>query len=451
MANSTNPTGAVSGARPTRFKLGVRQKVLLILLTVLLTAFTISGWMAMQQERESMLAEINQRGNDISRYVAKSLSFSIVGYDYHTIQLMLDEITASEEVSYAIVTNMKDNVMGESGVSSRNSDSGKQVVFTQQIFIEDEQVGKLEMGLSTARIMGRLEAQKYNLLKREGLIILFIALGEFLALSFIIIRPVSRISEYLGNSIDKDGHFIENIPIETHDEFGHMARQFNELSTQLNAANKKLRSKVELADRQLIETNAQLKQLNEEFKILSITDPLTGLFNRRHFNELMSTEISMSKRHGDANSIMLIDIDHFKAINDTFGHFVGDTVLKNLTSTLKNNLRHTDPICRIGGEEFAVLCKRADARAAMEIAEKLRSEVEKASLAMGIDDELIVTVSIGVVSIPNTRGTDSSEQLFKEADKALYYCKNHGRNCVTHANDLYSEKVVKLDPNSRTA
>lgn len=398
-----------------------------------------------------MLSEINQRGNDISRYVAKSLSFSIVGYDYHTIQLMLDEVTASEEISYAIVTDLRNKVMGESGVSAKGSNPDTQVVFTQNIFIEDDLVGKLELGLSTARMLERLEDQKYSLLKREALIILLIALGEFLALSFIIIKPVSRISEYLGNSIDKDGHFIENIPIDTNDEFGHMAKQFNELSSQLNAANKKLQSKVELADRQLIETNSQLKQLNEEFKILSITDPLTGLFNRRHFNDLMSTEISMSRRHGDANSIMLIDIDHFKAINDTFGHFVGDTVLKNLTNTLKDKLRHTDAICRIGGEEFAVLCKRADAQDAMEIAEKLRAEVENTSLAKGIDDDLIVTISIGVVSIPNTRGSDTAETLFKEADNALYYSKNHGRNCVTHADSLFSEKVIKLDTSNKSA
>jgi len=434
-----------------RIRLGVRQKVLLVLLAVLLSALTISGWMALRQERDSMLKEINQRGNDISRYVAKSLSFSIVGYDYHTIQLMLDEITASEEISYAIVTNMKGNVMGESGDFKDTSDSDSQVVFTQNVFMEDEQVGKLEMGLSTARVLGRLEEQKYSLLKREALIILLIAFGEFLALSYIIIRPVSRISDYLRNSIDKDGHLVEEIPISTNDEFGHMAKQFNELSSQLNSANMKLQSKVDLADRQLVETNAQLRQLNEEFKILSITDPLTGLFNRRHFNELMTTEISMSNRHGDANSIMLIDIDHFKAINDTFGHYVGDIVLKNITSTLKSKLRHTDAICRIGGEEFAVLCKRADAQAAIEIAEKLRSEVENTPLARGIDDDMAVTVSIGVVSIPNMRGTSSPEQLFKEADNALYYAKNHGRNCVIHSDSLHSETVVKIDTSSRTA
>ena len=428
-----------------RFRYGVRQKVLLVLLCVLLTALTLSGWMALRKERASMLDEINQRGSDISRFVAKSLSFSIVGYDYHTIQLMLDEITSSEEISYAVVTNMKGNIMGKSGVTSTNTNSDNVVVFHQKIFIESEQVGDLEMGLSTVLMLERLESQKYHLFQREALVILLIALGEFLALSYIIVRPVSQISQYLSKGIDETGQLMENIPVVSDDEFGHMAKQFNQLGAQLNQANKQLQSKIEAADQRLLETNAQLKQLNEEFKILSITDPLTGLFNRRHFDELLAAELKMSVRHGDANSILLIDIDYFKGINDTYGHYVGDAVLKSLTTTLAGNLRDSDAVCRLGGEEFAVLCKRADADAAMEIAEKLRTAIENTALVKDIDDELMVTISVGVASVPNPRGTGTPEQLYKDVDTALYYSKNHGRNRCTHADSL------DIQPSSKQA
>jgi len=444
MANLPNfSSTAANESNAFRLKLGIRQKVMLVLLTVLLLALSISGWLALRDERANILDETNLRGTDISRYVAKSLSFSIVGYDYHTIQLMLDEITSSDEISYAVVTNTRGSIMGESGISYKDTPPETMVVFRQKVFIDDEQVGDLELGLSTARTFERLENQKFSLLKREALIILLIALGEFLALSYIIVRPVSKITEYLRNNIDKDGHLVETIPVITSDEFGHMANQFNELTSQINEANAKLQSKVEVADRQLLETNKQLKQLNEEFKLLSITDPLTGLFNRRHFDELMTTEIGLSNRHGDDNSVLLIDIDFFKGINDTYGHYVGDAVLKSLTSTLVENLRQTDAVCRIGGEEFAVLCKRADAGAAMEIAEKLRKAVESTALAKDIDDELVVTISIGVASIPNTRGANTPELLFKDVDNALYYSKNHGRNCCTHADLLHSEALVQ--------
>ena len=440
MTKLANLSTIVSKAGGFRFKIGVRQKVMLVLLTVLLTALTISGWLALRAEHASILDETKLRGAEISRFVAKSLSISIVGYDYHTIQLMLDELTSSDEISYAAVSNMQGNIMSESGISDKNSPQENVVSFTQTIYIDNDQIGTLELGLSTARTLKRLENQKNTLLKREALIILLIAFGEFLALSYIIVRPVSQITKYLRNNLDKDGHLVESIPVITNDEFGHMAAQFNKLTTQINQANEKLQSKVEVADRQLIETNARLQQLNEEFKLLSITDPLTGLFNRRHFDELMTTEMNLSNRHGDDNSVLLIDIDFFKGINDTYGHFVGDTVLQSLTSVLVDNLRQTDAVCRIGGEEFAILCKRADANSAMEIAEKLRMAVESTPLAKDIDEELVVTISVGVASVPNSRGSNTPELLFKDVDNALYYSKNHGRNCCTHADQLHNEQ-----------
>ena len=427
-----------------RFRLGVRQKVLLVLLTVLLTALSVSGWLALREEKANLMKEIDQRGSYIGRFVAHSLAFSVVGYDYHTIQLLLDELTSSDEIDYAKVSNAKGNTMGESGTASwgtniEQASNDGLVMFTNDIQIDGESVGTLQLGFTTTHVMSRLENQKFTLLKREALIILLIALGEFLALSYIIVRPVGKITDFLRSNVDKEGQLVGSIPLVSNDEFGQLAHQFNDLSGQLNEANKKLHSKIESADRRLLETNQQLKQLNDEFKLLSITDPLTGLFNRRHFDELMENEVSMSNRHGDPNSILLIDIDFFKAINDTYGHYVGDVVLKALTKTLQENIRHTDAICRLGGEEFAILCKRADKVGAMELAEKLREIIERTPMIPDTDDELMITISIGVASVPDGNGKTTPKQLYKDVDTALYYSKNNGRNRVTHVNELHHE------------
>ena len=433
--------------RSPRFRLGVRQKVLLVLLIVLLAALSVSGWLALREEETNLLKEINQRGSYIGRFVAKSMAFSVVGYDYHTIQLLLDEITSSVEIDYAKITNVKGNTMGESGSAGlfNNSEQAANeglVMFTNDITVDDETVGTLQLGLSTAHIIARLENQKYVLLKRESLVIVLIALFEFIALSYIVVRPVGQITNFLRSNVDEEGQLVGAIPLVSNDEFGQLAHQFNDLSGQLNQANKKLHSKIESADRRLLETNQQLKQLNDEFRLLSITDPLTGLFNRRHFDELMETEVGLSNRHGDPNSLLLIDIDHFKAINDTYGHYVGDVVLKALTKTLQNNIRHTDAICRLGGEEFAVLCKRADKTGAMELAEKLREIIEKTPMIPETDDELLITISIGVASVPDGGGKTTPKQLYKDVDTALYYSKNNGRNRVTHVNELHHETLA---------
>lgn len=430
------------------FRLGVRQKVLLVLITVLLTALTVNGWLALQEEKKDTLQEINQRGTDISRFVAKALAYSVVGYDYHTLQLLIDEIALSEDIGFAKVINTKGNTMAESG-NIDEVDGTRLVTFTQDIALEDEVVGKLTLGLSTAHTLRRLESQKYSLVKREAFIIVLIALGEFFALSFIIIRPVNIITRSLSGNVDENGQIIEPVPLRSKDEFGQLATQFNNLSSQLRSANQELQSRIDFADEQLVTTNRQLIQqseelmqqseelrlINEEFKKLSVTDSLTGLYNRRRFEELMETEMQMSLRHGDTNSLVVIDIDYFKKINDQYGHPAGDKVLKQVAKTLQKRLRKTDILCRIGGEEFVVLCKRADKAAAMDIGEKLRSTIE--AQPMEIRGEIInITISVGLATMDGSDSSCNTDMLYRHADLAVYYSKQHGRNLVTHHDDI---------------
>lgn len=424
------------------FRLGVRQKVLLVLLAVLLTALTVSGWLALQEEKRDTLQDINQRGTDISRFVAKALAFSVVGYDYHTLQLLLDEITLSEDIGYAKVVNAKGNTMAEAG-SLEESEGANLVTFVQGIDLDGEVVGSLTLGLSTAHTLRRLESQKYSLVKREAFIIILIALGEFFALSFIIIRPVSIMTRSLKDGVDQHGQIIGPVPIASKDEFGQLAKQFNFLGAQLNKANLQLQSRIDAADEQLLETNRQLmqqseelRQINTEFKKLSVTDSLTGLYNRRRFEELMETEMEMSLRHGDTNSLVIIDIDFFKSINDKYGHPAGDRVLKLVAKTLQSRLRKTDILCRIGGEEFVALCKRADKAAAQEIGEKLRNTIEHQPIEIG-DEYINITISVGLAtSDGHHAGHNTSDILYRHADLAVYHSKQHGRNCVTHYEDI---------------
>ena len=426
------------------FRMGVRQKVLLVLLIVLLTALSISGWMALNQEKADTMKEITRRGSDISRFVAKSLAFSVIGYDYHTLQLLLDEITLSEDINYAKVINNKGSSMAESGelYSKNNPNASKQVLFEHDITLDDDIVGHLTLGLSTKSTIHRLETQKFSLVKREAIIILMIAFGEFLALSFIIIRPVSVMSKSLTDSVDESGKIIGKVPVISQDEFGNLALQFNHLSAQLNDANERLQSRVDIADKKLLQTNRQLVQqsedmrlINEKLRKMSITDSLTGLHNRRRFEELMETELSTSLQHGEILSILVIDIDFFKKINDRYGHPSGDAVLKMVARTLKENLRKTDMLCRIGGEEFVALCKRADKDSAIEIGEKMRRDLEAQVMVFG-DDNISVTISLGIATSLEGDRKQRVESLYRHADVAVYYSKDNGRNRVTHYDDI---------------
>lgn len=171
-----------------------------------------------------------------------------------------------------------------------------------------------------------------------------------------------------------------------------------------------------------------LKRSNLLLYELSNTDPLTGLCNRRCFIEAMSKEFNRSSRTHTPLSLVMADIDHFKKINDTYGHQQGDAVLVDIAALLNTHLREYDKAARFGGEEFALIFPQTDIPQAVEVAERIRGETGSLSFA-GILKDLRLTISLGVATYPRG-GIESVDDLIREADSALYSAKRSGRNRV---------------------
>ncbi|MEW5954467.1 MAG: sensor domain-containing diguanylate cyclase [Bacillota bacterium] len=165
--------------------------------------------------------------------------------------------------------------------------------------------------------------------------------------------------------------------------------------------------------------NARLYERMEE---LARYDELTGIYNRRAFHEVAEAELGQSQRKNIRLSLVMVDIDHFKQINDHWGHQVGDQVLIQLAELMKQTLRADDSVCRFGGEEFVIILPGADCSTALQVAERIRRAVEGANWR----DGLKVTVSAGVASYPENG--DNLTELMKNADRALYQAKSGGRN-----------------------
>jgi two-component system cell cycle response regulator len=162
---------------------------------------------------------------------------------------------------------------------------------------------------------------------------------------------------------------------------------------------------------------------------LAVTDPLTGLHNRRYMSGQLTGLVRRASHGGEPVSALLVDIDHFKRINDNFGHAVGDDVLREFAIRLATNVRAVDLACRYGGEEFVVIMPDTGITEAQKIAERLRRHVAGSSFKVnGIDDDLMVTISIGVASTLD--GDDTAQALLKRADDAVYEAKAAGRNQV---------------------
>ena len=182
--------------------------------------------------------------------------------------------------------------------------------------------------------------------------------------------------------------------------------------------------RVSCLNQALADKLCKLEEAAESIARLARTDELTGLHNRRSFNEIFALALSSARRHGQPLSLISIDLDHFKAVNDTFGHTVGDLVLKDFSDLLLHMVREEDVVARWGGEEFIILLSHTAAEAATALAERIRSSCEQNP---GRASARVMTASFGVAQLQEG---ESDNDLIKRADHALYRAKHEGRNRV---------------------
>jgi len=189
-------------------------------------------------------------------------------------------------------------------------------------------------------------------------------------------------------------------------------------------------AELEEANHMLEESNDRLTQAQKALEQMAITDPLTGLYNRRYFTERLNETFNNIGREEVIVHLLMFDLDHFKNVNDTYGHQTGDMVLLQFSHILRRQVRKNDIIARIGGEEFVVAMFNIPSERAIKAAERIRAEVEAYEFE-GESDHLHMTTSIGVASYPDIDlDPPGLEKLLQVADESLYYAKNHGRNRV---------------------
>jgi diguanylate cyclase (GGDEF)-like protein len=173
---------------------------------------------------------------------------------------------------------------------------------------------------------------------------------------------------------------------------------------------------------------------------MATTDGLTGLLNHRTFQERLSEMMSRSERHGLKCALILTDVDHFKKVNDTYGHPVGDQVLKRVAKVLEQGVRKIDMVARYGGEEFAIVMEGADAEGALQLAERIRVDVANQQFQSD-KGAFSVTLSLGIAGTP----LDGTEKhvLIERADQALYHGKHNGRNRSTTYQKFLAERSAR--------
>ena len=258
------------------------------------------------------------------------------------------------------------------------------------------------------------------------LCIILIFSGLAYRITLAMVKPIDRLSAAARRVAE--GNFDPEIAeTETDDEIGLLTGAFNDMMRKLRG----YQSEIEATNRDLEERNAELQVAKETFEQLSITDGLTKLHNHRFFQDHLTREIKRVKRSKEPLSMLLLDIDDFKRLNDRAGHAAGDELLMGIARIMGEIVRESDLLARYGGEEFVVVMPNTEMIGAYQLAEKIRTAIAETSFIL--DDSLRpsrITVSVGVALFEGNR-----KNFFQQADRALYRAKARGKNCVVMDDD----------------
>ncbi|TCV82981.1 sensor domain-containing diguanylate cyclase [Sulfurirhabdus autotrophica] len=415
------------------FSFGLRGKLVVIVVTGIVIGFTIIGVFRLNQAKQKIILEMNRSGNERVTLIAEAFSNLIIGYDYSNMESLSERIAKQDDVLQIDVRNKAGKIMVSRISDDYTPSSSKDLLFKSVIQFGGEPAGSVELKISLKRLETTIHETYTNIILEQVFFAIFLSILIFVVTSRVIVKPIGHFRDLMNtilNNPSESSH--QKLVIKNKDEIGDLALIFNSMNNQVHEYQQRLKDKYNLADSALVATNEQLKirtaDLEKALRLveqLAITDSLTNLPNRRHFDDYLATTFSRAVRFKEPLCMILLDIDHFKQINDTHGHAAGDYVLKELGKLFKSRIRETDVCARLGGDEFAILLYRAKIDDAMNWSQLLLRIIrEHAFTEAGIT--LTVTLSIGIAQI--TADNHSIEALYNATDNALYEAKRRGRN-----------------------
>ena len=294
------------------------------------------------------------------------------------------------------------------------------------IFLETEQIGAVSVVMSTTAMESRI-----NAIIVQSITISLIILLIGIVLSFMLAQQLSNPLGELRNISHQmaSGKTDIRVRIAATDEIGELGTAFNDMAEAIQKREQDLRELTTSLEQKVKTRTEELRLRNLELTEMATSDPLTKINNRRRFFELAEKEYQRSKRYQHPLSMILIDADHFKDVNDTYGHQAGDRLLANLAKFFQDNIRSVDIVARYGGEEFIILMPQISCTEAAKIAERLRQIIMVEPMAE-TEHKIFITVSFGVACWDCQKDL-SLDTLLYRADKALYQAKRDGRNRVT--------------------
>ncbi|MHB1333623.1 MAG: diguanylate cyclase [Sulfuriferula sp.] len=415
--------------------LGLRTKLILVVVIGLLLGVSILGFFKLQQDRENLYREADSSGKERIALIAKALSNLLAGYDYTNMESFAGSIVAAPDVQILRIINRKGVVVVERTNKNRDQD-GRSMTFKAPIVFGVEPIGSVEMLVSTNGLETAIRASLQGIVLWIGSVILFLSVLIYAAVSLVILTPIARIRNMMQEIVANPDSELQIMRVTGKDELADLTNIFNRMQTSLYVHQQKLKARVQISDENLTKANQELtlrsRELEQMVRLsqqLATTDSLTGLKNRRFLDENLGSIFAQAKRYADPLCLVLVDVDHFKKINDEYGHSSGDAVLKILGNLIRWSTRESDIGVRMGGDEFAFVLPRTSVMQSKVFAESLLEKTRNHVFAIPGEKIIKVSLSIGVAELSDDVPT--VEMLYGAADKALYESKHRGRNQVT--------------------
>lgn len=375
-------------------------------------------------EKESALRSLQQIASITSENMRAALAF----HDAGSAQKTLAHLSASPHILYAFVTGETGNTLGQyqaDGVSSEDvqaymrafqEDEAENVAHWQStgrvqniVRIHHRVLQRIELDGTPVGVLGIVSDNEAMYAKMRGfvyvqiitsLLILSALLLISMRLQHLFTRPIYELIRFM-RKVAQTKNYSEAFQCSREDEFSKLCAGFNAMLSEIRIRDEQLRR-------------------------LATTDPLTGLANRRQAVETLENFAQRAERTGEPIGVIMLDIDHFKQINDNYGHPAGDEVLRQLAGILSSCARTYDLAARLGGEEFVVLCEATDQASTLAIAERIRLQVLGHAFKIKDGRTIPLTISLGVhATLPEAH---AATQLLDHADQALYAAKQRGRN-----------------------
>lgn len=416
---------------------GLRLRLVAITLAAVAVAFTLIAGLRIHGETVQLTAEIQRSGEERTALLAEAVANLVVGYDYSNMESLADRLVKQEDVQQVIIRNRDGKVMVE---RRRPALPGEPFLdFAAPVLFSGERVGSAELRLSLARMHAEIARLYRDVILEEVLFGLFLAFIIYLGASRFIVQPIARLNRHMAQLLEHPEAAGPDVPeTRRRDELGALARAFECLLGKVREVQQRLREKIDLAGTALMATNEQLQARTRELESrtrelekalallekLAVTDSLTELRNRRYFDDSLAAAFARAQRFNEPLCLVLADVDHFKQINDSYGHAAGDTVLQKLAAAFRERTRETDVVARLGGDEFAFLLSRTNLDEGRVFAESLLNLA--AGLRFSFDGQSLgVSLSIGLTC--SDGWAHSVEALYGAADEALYEAKRRGR------------------------